>query len=126
MKSTGAVSFVAQTFLSAGFGDFPVPKVIEAHGAGKHREPADKNICATVREHLSSYYAARFLLRISALAISLGSRKVGLSGKPVPGLELWATPIRSCVIQSISSRGTVMDWPLVNVRRSGAPLIVAC
>jgi hypothetical protein len=45
---------VAQTFLSAGLGDFPVPKVIEEHGAGKHREPADKNVCATKAKQVSA------------------------------------------------------------------------
>ncbi len=51
-----AASLVAQTFLSAGSGDFPVPRAIEKRGAGKHREPPDTNVCATTP---NAYRAAR-------------------------------------------------------------------
>jgi hypothetical protein len=40
--------------LVGGFWDFPLPKVIEEHGAGKHCEPADKNVCATPAKHIRS------------------------------------------------------------------------
>ena len=38
---------VAQTFLSAAFWGLESPQAIEEHGAGKHRELADRNVCAT-------------------------------------------------------------------------------
>jgi hypothetical protein len=39
---------VAQAFLPAGFGDFPVATFMRMkRGTGKSRRPADKNVCAT-------------------------------------------------------------------------------
>src|SRR5437667_5719359 len=38
---------VAQTFLSAAFWGLESPQAIEEHGAGKHRELADRNVRAT-------------------------------------------------------------------------------